>query len=271
MLAADGGPGDDGTRGRPYGIRTSLDRSAFLVDLACKTAELAGLERRTDTHGVRPRPAGSLTGAHHPDRRGRRRDPHADRAGSGRRPARTSDLVLAGALRGSRGQRRPSAPVPGRRPTAPCSRAGTGPHGIRPAGGSAIAGVIDALPGLIGVYAGSAVSALRLKPGNWAGASACWGLENREAAVRFVAATAGQPARRERRTQAHRPQRQSPTWPRRRSSAARCGGSTDRLELPAEVPENPVAVGHPAATAADRTTSPRSMPWGMLRWPPPNC
>jgi glutamine synthetase len=53
--------------------------------------------------------------------------------------------------------------------------------------------VIDALPDLIGVYAGSAVSALRLKPGNWAGATACWGLENREAAVRFIAATPGSP------------------------------------------------------------------------------
>jgi glutamine synthetase len=53
--------------------------------------------------------------------------------------------------------------------------------------------VIEALPDLLGVYAGSAVSALRLKPGNWAGAAACWGLENREAAVRFVAATPGSP------------------------------------------------------------------------------
>jgi glutamine synthetase len=32
-----------------------------------------------------------------------------------------------------------------------------------------------------------------LKPDTWAGASACWGLENREAAVRFIAETAGTP------------------------------------------------------------------------------
>jgi glutamine synthetase len=37
------------------------------------------------------------------------------------------------------------------------------------------------------------LSAARLKPGNWAGAAQCWGLENREAAVRFVAATPGTP------------------------------------------------------------------------------
>lgn len=70
---------------------------------------------------------------------------------------------------------------------------GDGPHGIHPAGGSAIAGILDTLPDLIAVYAGSAVSAFRLKPGNWAGASACWGLENRDAAVRFIAATPGSP------------------------------------------------------------------------------
>ena len=37
------------------------------------------------------------------------------------------------------------------------------------------------------------VSPLRLKPGNWAGAFACWGLENREAAVRLFADTPGNP------------------------------------------------------------------------------
>jgi glutamine synthetase len=32
-----------------------------------------------------------------------------------------------------------------------------------------------------------------MKPGNWAGAYACWGTENREAAVRFVRGTHGNP------------------------------------------------------------------------------
>ena len=43
------------------------------------------------------------------------------------------------------------------------------------------------------MYAGSVLSASRLRPGNWAGAAKCWGLENREAAVRFIAATPGNP------------------------------------------------------------------------------
>jgi glutamine synthetase len=30
------------------------------------------------------------------------------------------------------------------------------------------------------------VSGLRMQPSNWAGAYACWGIENREAAVRFI-------------------------------------------------------------------------------------
>ncbi len=41
------------------------------------------------------------------------------------------------------------------------------------------------------LLAGSAVSSLRLAPGNWAGAFACWGLENREAAVRLIADAPG--------------------------------------------------------------------------------
>lgn len=70
---------------------------------------------------------------------------------------------------------------------------GDGPHGIAPEGGSAIAGVLDGLSDLLAVYAGSVVSSLRLKPGSWSGAAVCWGLENREAALRFLAGTPGNP------------------------------------------------------------------------------
>lgn len=70
---------------------------------------------------------------------------------------------------------------------------GDGPHGMTAAGGAAIAGILAGLPQLLGVYAGSIVSGGRLRPGRWSGAAACWGLENREAAVRFLAGTAGNP------------------------------------------------------------------------------
>lgn len=70
---------------------------------------------------------------------------------------------------------------------------GSGPHGITDEGGAAIGGVLDALPELLSLYAGSIVSSLRLTPGAWSGAAVCWGLENREAALRFLAATPGNP------------------------------------------------------------------------------
>jgi glutamine synthetase len=76
---------------------------------------------------------------------------------------------------------------------APLFSGSDGPHGISSAGASAIAGILTRMPDLQGVFAGSAVSGLRLRPGSWAGAFACWGLENREAGIRLVAATPGNP------------------------------------------------------------------------------
>lgn len=63
---------------------------------------------------------------------------------------------------------------------------GTGVEGMTPAGENAVAGVLRGLAAAQGVLCGSIVSGLRMRPGNWAGAYACWGTENREAAVRFV-------------------------------------------------------------------------------------
>jgi len=70
---------------------------------------------------------------------------------------------------------------------------GPGTHGMTAAGESAVAGVIGGLPEAQGVLCGSIVSGLRMRPGNWAGAYACWGTENREAAVRFVTGGPGNP------------------------------------------------------------------------------
>lgn len=190
MLAADSGPAS-AEPWSPYGIRTSLDRSAFLVDLI-GAAERAGLaveqlhtEYGHDQLEMSLAPAGPVetadaivlarivigrAAARHGMKISFSPVPFADAAGNG------AHLHLS--LTDSAG---------------PLLSGGDGPYGIRPEGGAAIAGVLDTLPDLLGVYAGSALSALRLKPGNWAGASACWGLENREAAVRFIAATPGNP------------------------------------------------------------------------------
>ncbi len=190
MLAPDGSPASIGPWS-PYGIRTSLDHSAFLVDLAT-TADRAGLriEQLHTEYGH-----DQLEVSLGPDT-----------------PVATADAVILariviGRAAARHGLRISFSPVPFEGGAGngahlhlslsdgggPLFSGGTGPHGIHPSGGAAIAGVIEALPELLGVYAGSAVSDLRLKPGNWAGAAACWGLENREAAVRFVAATPGNP------------------------------------------------------------------------------
>jgi glutamine synthetase len=70
---------------------------------------------------------------------------------------------------------------------------GAGAHGMTSKGESAVAGLLRALPEAQGVLCGSIVSGLRLRPGNWAGAYACWGAENREAALRFIVGSPGNP------------------------------------------------------------------------------
>ncbi len=75
----------------------------------------------------------------------------------------------------------------------PVFSGGDGPYGITSEGGGAIAGIVEALPGIQAVLGGSILSGARLQPGYWSGAFACWGRENREAAVRFLEATPGNP------------------------------------------------------------------------------
>ena len=62
-----------------------------------------------------------------------------------------------------------------------------GSGGRTTVGESAIAGILAGLPAAQGMLSGSILSGLRMQPGLWSGAHVCWGTENREAAVRFVA------------------------------------------------------------------------------------
>ncbi len=50
------------------------------------------------------------------------------------------------------------------------------------------------LPALLAIGAPSVASYLRLIPSHWAGVYACWGLENREAALRMVTGSDGSSA-----------------------------------------------------------------------------
>ena len=71
------------------------------------------------------------------------------------------------------------------------SPGGPGAGGMQPEGEAFTAGVLDHLPALLSVGCPSAASYLRLVPGRWAGAFSCWGIENREVALRFIASPPG--------------------------------------------------------------------------------
>ena len=72
---------------------------------------------------------------------------------------------------------------------------GDGPAGMHERGESFVAGLLNELPAIVGVTVPTCLGYLRLQPHHWSGAMQCWGTDNREAAVRFVAgatpATAG--------------------------------------------------------------------------------
>ncbi|WP_078588833.1 MULTISPECIES: glutamine synthetase family protein [Streptomyces] len=71
---------------------------------------------------------------------------------------------------------------------------GPGPHGLTAEAEGFLAGVLDALPELLVLGCSSPAGYLRLVPSQWAGAYQCWGLENREAALRLVTGSTGERA-----------------------------------------------------------------------------
>ncbi|MFF0412420.1 glutamine synthetase [Kitasatospora sp. NPDC004745] len=71
---------------------------------------------------------------------------------------------------------------------------GPGPHGLTAEAEGFLAGVLGALPELLVLGCSSPAGYLRLVPSHWAGAYQCWGLENREAALRLVTGSTGERA-----------------------------------------------------------------------------
>jgi glutamine synthetase len=63
----------------------------------------------------------------------------------------------------------------------------SGRHGLGGDAEAFTAGVLAHLPGLLAIAAPSAASYLRLIPSHWAAPFQVWGVENREAALRFIA------------------------------------------------------------------------------------
>jgi glutamine synthetase len=68
---------------------------------------------------------------------------------------------------------------------------GDGRHGLTDRAEAFLAGVLDLLPALTAVGSPSVASYVRLVPSHWAGVFQCWGVENREAAIRFIKGTKG--------------------------------------------------------------------------------
>jgi glutamine synthetase len=68
---------------------------------------------------------------------------------------------------------------------------GSGRFGLTEEATAFSGGILEHLAPLLAVGAPSVASYLRLVPQHWAGAYACWGLENREAALRMVTGSRG--------------------------------------------------------------------------------
>lgn len=183
LVAPDGSELND-TAWVPYGVTGLLDRSAFLDDLV-ETTDAAGvqLEQLHAEYGknqfefsLPPKPA----------------------------VAAADTVVLAKVLVGQVARRHglgvsfSPSPFPGSvgsgahqhfsftHEGASVFAGGGGPYGMTDAGMSGIAGIIDGLADIQGILTGSILSGSRLSPGSWSGAYACWGVENREAAVRYL-------------------------------------------------------------------------------------
>ncbi len=79
-----------------------------------------------------------------------------------------------------------------RRGAANAFASGDGPYGLTNEAEAFMSSVLAELPALVAIGAPSVASYSRLVPSHWAGAYACWGLENREAAIRLVTGAPGE-------------------------------------------------------------------------------
>jgi glutamine synthetase len=60
------------------------------------------------------------------------------------------------------------------------------PYGLSPTGKQFLAGILEHLPALMALIAPSINSYRRILPHSWSGAYNCWGIDNREAAIRVI-------------------------------------------------------------------------------------
>jgi glutamine synthetase len=128
---------------------------------------------------------------------------------------------------------------------------GSGRHGLTETGESVIAGLLDALPALLAIGAPSPASYLRLRPSRWAGIYQVWGAENREAGLRFIAASPPDPGTANVELKCF--DLSANPYLLTGAVLAIAVASADRhARLPDEVSGDPAAPGHPLAGRAPR-------------------
>jgi len=128
---------------------------------------------------------------------------------------------------------------------------GPGRHGLTETGESITASLLANLPALLAIGAPSPSSYLRLQPSRWAGAFQVWGHENREAAIRFVAGVAADPAAANVELKCF-DLSANPYLLVGAVMAVALDGASRQDSLPPEVSGDPGAPGHPLAGSAVR-------------------
>jgi glutamine synthetase len=131
---------------------------------------------------------------------------------------------------------------------------GPGRHGLTERGESIAASLLDSLPALLAVGAPSPASYLRLQPSVWAGAFQVWGKENREAALRFIAAPPGDPGAANLELK-NFDNSANPYLVVGSVLAVVLAGADRKATLPAEVVGDPASPANPAAGQAPRLPS----------------
>ncbi|MBO0836318.1 MAG: glutamine synthetase [Actinobacteria bacterium] len=128
---------------------------------------------------------------------------------------------------------------------------GTGRYGLTPPGESILAALLSSLPALLAIGAPTPASYLRLQPSRWAGAYQIWGHENREAALRLIAAQPSDPAKANVEIKCF-DLSANPYLLTGAIMAVALRAGSQPASLPPEVSGDPAAPGHPLAGSAVR-------------------
>jgi glutamine synthetase len=128
---------------------------------------------------------------------------------------------------------------------------GAGRHGLTTLGEAILAALLGSLPALLAIGAPTPASYLRLQPSRWAGAYQIWGVENREAAMRLIAAPTADAGKANVELKCF-DLSANPYLLTGAVMAVALSGAARPGTLPPEVSGDPAAPGHPQAGSAVR-------------------